>query len=205
MAKKKAQQYSWMSPKLAIRKTNKYGKAELPVFRGGKKQFVKQKGAGYGVFAKKPIKKGEMLFVMGGYILTIKDENNLRGIVADKPIEISEHFSIGPRKPSDIPRMPQHYVNHSCKPNAGFKGQLFMVALKTIKVGEEIAYDYAMVMHPNKDSNGDFCFDCVCGSKLCRGTISENDWSRAELQKRYDGYFQWYLQEKVNKKRRIRK
>jgi hypothetical protein len=40
----------------------------------------------------------------------IEDENTLKGIVADKPIEISEWFSIGPRKPSDLPHMPQSYI-----------------------------------------------------------------------------------------------
>jgi uncharacterized protein len=103
--------FSWMNPKLEVRMTKHYGK---------------------GVFAKVAIKKGEILFVMGGYILTIEDENNLQGVVADKPIEISEQFSIGPRKTADLERMPQHYVNHSCDPNAGFKGQIFMMAMKKI-------------------------------------------------------------------------
>ena len=77
--------FSWMNPNLEIRDTAKYGK---------------------GVFAKESIRKESMLFVMGGYVLTIEDENTLKGIVAEKPIEISEWFSIGPRKPSDLPRMP---------------------------------------------------------------------------------------------------
>lgn len=111
---KPAEMFSWMSPKLEVRSTDRYGK---------------------GVFAKEAIKKGEMLFVMGGYILTIEDENNLQGVVADKPIEISEQFSIGPRKPADLDRMPQHYVNHSCNPNAGFKGQIFMMAMRNIGGG----------------------------------------------------------------------
>jgi hypothetical protein len=108
------QPFSWMNPKLEIKRTSKYGK---------------------GVFAKEAIKNGSILFVMGGYILTIEDENNLQGVVADKPIEISEWFSIGPRKPSDLPRMPQHYVNHSCRPNAGFQGQIFMVATRKVRGG----------------------------------------------------------------------
>jgi len=106
--------FSWMNPKLEIRDSGRYGK---------------------GVFAREDIKKGEMLFVMGGYILTIEDENNLKGVVADKPIEISEWFSIGPRKSSDLARMPQSYVNHSCNPNAGFKGQIFMMAMRKIRGG----------------------------------------------------------------------
>ena len=79
------QMFSWMNRKLRVRNTGKYGK---------------------GVFAQAPLRKNEMLFVMGGHILTIADENQLRGVVADKPIEISEWFSIGPRTPRDIAKMP---------------------------------------------------------------------------------------------------
>lgn len=171
--------FSWINSKLEVRETLKYGK---------------------GVFAKSDIKKGEMLFVMGGYILTIEDENHLKGIVADKPIEISDRFSIGPRNASDLKNMPQHFVNHSCNPNVGFQGQIFMVAIKKIKIDQEICYDYAMVMNSCSDSNSYFTFDCKCGSKDCRNIITEDDWKIKKLQKKYYGYFQWFLQEKINKK-----
>ncbi|MEI6154430.1 MAG: SET domain-containing protein [Deltaproteobacteria bacterium] len=108
------QRFSWMNPKLEIRKTGRYGK---------------------GVYARQGIKKGETLFVMGGYILTIDDDNKAKDIVADKAIEISDIFFVGPRKPSDLARMPQHYVNHSCNPNTGFKGQIFMVAMRSVRGG----------------------------------------------------------------------
>ena len=115
--RKNQQKFSWMNQNLEVKDTKKYGK---------------------GVFAKKDIKKGETLFVMGGYILTIDDENKLKGIVADKPIEISNQFSIGPRTAFDLKKMPQHYVNHGCNPNAGFKGQIFMLAMKKIRKDEVI-------------------------------------------------------------------
>jgi uncharacterized protein len=176
--KKNERNFSWMNPKLEVRDTKKYGR---------------------GVFAKDDIKKGEMLFVMGGYILTIDDENNLKGVASDKPIEISNQFSIGPRNASDLKKMPQHFVNHSCNPNTGFHGQIFMVAIRKIKKDEEICYDYAMVMNSSPDSNSYFTFDCKCGSKKCRNKITEDDWKIKELQKKYDGYFQWFLQEKIRR------
>ena len=171
------QVYSWMNPALEIRETRRYGN---------------------GVFARSPLKKDDTLFVMGGYILTIDDENHLTGAVADKPIEISDRFSIGPRSPSDIPLMPQHYVNHSCEPNAGFNGQIFMVAMRNIGEGEEITYDYAMVMCSNAESNSYFTMQCLCGRASCRSVIAEDDWKRPELQDRYNGYFQWWLQRKID-------
>jgi hypothetical protein len=202
MKKPQAPIFSWMNPRLEVKKTSKYGKANLPTQKDGKKSYIKKSGEGFAIYAKEPIKKGTTLFVMGGYILDIDDENSLTGIVADKPIEVSEEFSIGPRKPSDIPKMPQHYVNHSCNPNAGFKGQIFMVAMKSIKAEEEIVYDYAMIMSPNEKSNSYFQFECLCGSKQCRKVIGEDDWKRKDLQERYDGYFQYFIQEKINKKKK---
>ena len=166
-----------MNPHLKVAPTGRYGK---------------------GVFAQGNLYKGDMLFVMGGSILDIEDENRLRGIVADKPNELSERFSIGPRNAAELRRMPQHYVNHSCHPNAGFRGQVFMVAMRDIALGEEITYDYAMVMHPNPESATFFTMQCQCQSPQCRGLVTENDWQIPELQHRYSGYFQWFLQEKID-------
>lgn len=184
IVKRQPHSFSWMNPQLVIRETQRYGKGV----------FVRHGSIG----------KGDMLFVLGGSILTIDDENQLHGIVADKPIEISEDFSIGPRNASELKRMPQHYVNHSCRPNAGFKGQIFLVAMRNIETGEEVLYDYAMVMHSNAKSSSYFTMECRCGNPTCRKQITEDDWKNAVLQKRYDGYFQWYLQDKIDRQRRKR-
>lgn len=170
--------FSWLSPKTEVRETFKYGR---------------------GVFTKEPIKKDEIIIVMGGYILTIEDENNLKGYIADKPIEISDEFSIGPVKPSDVELMPQHLLNHSCTPNVGFNGQIFMVAIRDIEPGEELCWDYAMAMNSNLNSATYFTFTCECDSTQCRNKVTEDDWKLPELQKRYNGYFQWFLQKKIDR------
>ncbi|MDO8486172.1 MAG: SET domain-containing methyltransferase [Candidatus Staskawiczbacteria bacterium] len=144
---KKKRMFSWMNSKLEVRDTKKYGK---------------------GVFAKENLKKDETLFVMGGYILDIEGENRLKGFSEDKPIEISEDFSFSPLSSKDIELMPQHYVNHSCEPNAGWHGQVFMVAMRDIKKGEEIVYDYAMIIASNEYSKSYFKMKCNCGTKNCR-------------------------------------
>ena len=36
------------------------------------------------------------------------------------------------------------FMNHSCEPNAGLSGQVVLVAMRDIRDGEEILYDYAM-------------------------------------------------------------
>jgi hypothetical protein len=166
-----------MHPSLEVRDTGRYG---------------------LGVFAKATIAKGTTLFVCGGPILTLADEDNLPPKCADKCIEISEWFSMGPRTPEEIPLMPQQYVNHSCDPNAGWHGQLFMVAMRVIHEGEEICYDYAMVMQSNEKSATYWTMPCHCKQHHCRGRVTEDDWLRPELQTRYNGWFAWHIQEKID-------
>lgn len=170
--------YSWMNSKLEVKDTNRYGN---------------------GIFATEAISANEVLIVMGGYIIDLNAENNLDEFQIDKPIEISEEFSFCPMKPSDMALMPQHYVNHSCDPNTGFKGSNFMVAMRDIKPGEEILYDYAMIIASNKSSENYFEMECTCGTPLCRKVINEEGWKNPELQKRYAGYFQYYIQELIEK------
>jgi uncharacterized protein len=173
---KKKRMFSWMNPKLEVRDTQKYGK---------------------GIFAMDNIKADEMLIVMGGYIIDIETENNLNSFQVDKPIEISEEFSFCPMQPSDMNLMPQHYVNHSCNPNVGFRGSNFMVAIKDIKKGEEIVYDYAMVISSNPKSTNYFEMECHCGAKDCRKIINEEGWKDPVLQQKYAGYFQYYIEKKI--------
>ena len=59
-------------------------------------------------------------------------------------------------------------INHSCQPNLalrGFRGRLWLVSLRRIRKGEELAYDYKF------DKNG-VKTRCQCGSANCRGTIN---------------------------------
>lgn len=175
------QKYTWLSPKINVSDTKNRGK---------------------GLFANKDLEKNELILVMGGYIFSIEDENNLNEYNEDKPIEISEDFSFSPILESDTEKMPQHYINHSCNPNCGWKGQLFLVAMKNIKSGEEITFDYAMIMHPNDASETYFEMNCLCGEESCRGKISEHDWEKEEIQQKYDGYFQFHIQRKIDAKKR---
>lgn len=173
--------YSWMNPDLVVRDTHRYG---------------------LGVFARRAIPKNEMLFVCGGPILTLHDEDHLPFECANMPIEISDSFSMGPRNASEIPLMPQHYVNHSCAPNAGWHGQLFLVAMRDITKDEEVCYDYAMIMQSNKASGSYWTMPCCCGSPRCRKNITEDDWLLPELQERYDGWFAWHNQQIIDAKKR---
>lgn len=112
-------------------------------------------------------------------------------------MQIEERFVIGSRSalnPEDT-----DFFNHSCEPNCGFRGQIFLVAMRDIIAGEEITFDYAMVVSESLGSDIVFEMECTCGSASCRKIISENDWKKVELQTKYNGYFSQYIQEKIDR------
>jgi len=60
------------------------------------------------------------------------------------------------------------FINHSCEPNSRYKQErlrIWIVALRNIKKGEEITYDYGYDMEDYKDH------PCRCSSKKCIGYI----------------------------------
>jgi len=65
------------------------------------------------------------------------------------------------------------YLNHSCDGNIGFDNRGDFVAIKNIKSGEELAYDYGLV-----ESNPRFKMRCTCGNPKCRKLITGNDWKQ---------------------------
>lgn len=39
---------------------------------------------------------------------------------------------------------------------------------------------------------------CRCGMPNCRGTITGFDWLKPENQNKYDGYFLWFIQRRID-------
>lgn len=153
--------------------------------------------SGRGVFAKELIKKGEIIAIWGGDIITEEELNNLSRKrfkdIYNYATQIAEGFYlVSDRKGRFLED--DDYFNHSCEPNAGIKGHLIMVALRDIQPGEEIAYDYAMT-----DAGIRYRFHCRCGKKNCRKIITSEDWKNPVLQKKYRNFFSWFVQEKINK------
>ncbi len=152
-----------------------------------------------GVFAVKPIKKDEVLAVWGGYIITQKEFDALSKKkfknIEDYATKIAEDFYLVSCKEGGLED--DDFFNHSCNPNAGIRGHIMMVAMRDIKKDEEITYDYVMT-----DADFDYSFNCNCGSKNCRKKITTSDWKIPALQKKYKGYFSWYIQDKIDKSKK---
>lgn len=140
---------------------------------------------GDGAFVIAPISRGETVAVFGGFPVTraqlegLPEERKRRSIQIDSDLFL---VSGETREPGDM-------VNHSCAPNCGMRGDIIVVALRDIAVGEELTYDYAMSDASDYDE-----FHCACGAATCRGVIRGTDWRDATLTARYAGYFTAYVE-----------
>jgi SET domain-containing protein len=162
--------FSYFSPKLEVR---------LHPEKGGR-----------GVHAVAPVVKGELLALFGGRIIHLADAVDPDGV---KLIQVEEELYLETMTPGE----PADSFNHSCRPNVGMSGQVGLVAMRDIQIGEEVTFDYAMCDGSNYDE-----FECACGVKECRGKVTGDDWRRPELWERYTGYFSPYLQRRINALRR---
>lgn len=66
------------------------------------------------------------------------------------------------------------YINHSCAENCEStveKGRVYIDAIKDIKKGEELGYDYQIGRDKNDPPNVDEIYACRCGAPKCRGTM----------------------------------
>ena len=87
--------------------------------------------------------------------------------------------------------------NHSCDPNVGFNGQVVLVAMRDVKLGEELTFDWAMFTDES-DIWKDYQVKCNCGKPNCRKTLTPHDWRRKDLQRRYRGYFATFVQKRID-------
>jgi uncharacterized protein len=159
---------SYHSPKLEARRID--GK-------GGRTLVVRE-----------PIEAGELVVVWGGEVVHASRLNTLTPAERLLTIQVEEDLYLVSARDGAA-----DWVNHSCDPNCGLRGQIALVALRRLEPGEEICFDYAMSDGTPYDE-----FDCGCGAKHCRGRITGEDWRRPELWKRYRGHFAPYLQRRID-------
>lgn len=168
--------YSWISKKIIVKKNSRIGT---------------------GTFALQQIKKGEILIVQSGRILhyLTLDENPELEKYWYHGFQIEKDYYIYPISNDDSLLDGLFNVNHSCDANCGILGQVTLVSMRDIDVGEEITFDYVMTDYNPGDWEK---MKCTCGSEKCRGIITGDDWKLKELQEKYKGYFSNYLQREIN-------
>ena len=118
---------------------------------------------GLGLFATRDFAQGEILLPI--------DDSRIVDDAHPLNTELGEHnyhcdYLAGGK--TVLLRFPERHINSSCDPNTYVKtidGVRHVVALKPIKTGEELTYDYII------DCHGGIVWQCKCGSPRCRGTV----------------------------------
>lgn len=149
---------------------------------------------GFGLFAKEPVAKGELICITTGRIMHQDDVKFFRFPYHCFQVEL--HLQLAPTDFNSFNGI--FTTNHSCTPNAGIRNSLALVALMDIKIGEEICFDYCMTDCTFEDQPT-VSMECLCGTTSCRQVITDLDWKRKDLQLKYKGYFSTYLQEIIDK------
>ncbi len=99
---------------------------------------VKRASAGLGLFAGEAIPKGSCIIEYVGRVISAGEAYTSRSkylfeITKTKTIDGKPKFNRA------------GYINHSCRPNCEVEihgGRVFILALRNIKAGEELSYDY---------------------------------------------------------------
>jgi len=147
---------------------------------------------GRGLFAAEAIDAGEIVVVKGGHVMITTERDKVGERLGPAEIQIGDGLFIGPVAEAERESGMMH-LNHSCDPNLGIQGQIVHVAMRDIAAVEELTFDYAM-----NDNEEYEAMVCNCGTPRCRGVVSGKDWMKPELQRRYRGYFSFFIERKID-------
>ncbi|MEZ4963859.1 MAG: SET domain-containing protein-lysine N-methyltransferase [Saprospiraceae bacterium] len=132
--------------------------------------FVRPTHKGLGLFAKRPFRKGEIIWIADDLDLKIPVldymafEENTRTV-------LNRYSYLDYQNRVIVPWDSGKYVNHSCAPNSTglLEFDNISIALRDIRSGEEIMEDYCCYY-------GHFeTFTCLCGQPNCRGEIGHDN------------------------------
>jgi SET domain-containing protein len=164
----------------------------MKTYRSPKIEVREDSLEGRGVVALQDIARDEVVAVKAAHVVTRDEIEQITTEVGDYALQIDDDFYLSPRSADEIDDM-SVFINHSCDPNIGFRGQVVYVAMRDIRAGEELCHDYSMERSDN------YALDCHCGSSRCRGRVTGQDWKLPELQQRYRDYFSIYLDNKIRR------
>ena len=137
---------------------------------------------GNGVFAVTDIPKGTELVEYRGRRMTHAAIDRKYAKVPDNGhtflFTLNDDYVIDANVDGNIAR----WINHSCKPNCeseieenakgkSHKDKVFIHALRDIRAGEELTYNYGIVLDEPHTAKVKKLWACKCGAKGCTGTM----------------------------------
>ena len=144
----------------------------------GRRIQVRRSGIhGKGVFALAPIAEGERIMEYTGKVITWKDAQKRHPHDPADPNH-TFYFHIDDKRVIDGKDggNSAKWINHACGPNCeadedNEAGRIFINALRDIAPGEELNYDYGLMLEGRHTPKVKKEFECRCGTPECRGTM----------------------------------
>lgn len=132
---------------------------------------------GRGVIAARPIKAGARVIEYTGERISWKEADRRPSADPDDPHH-TFMFSLADGKhviDAAVNGNAARWINHSCDPNCETEetedGRVFIQAIRDIRKGEELNYDYNLIFDERITPKLKKLFECRCGAEGCRGTM----------------------------------
>ena len=130
---------------------------------------------GKGVYALRPIKAGERVIEYKGEIISWPEALRSHPHDPSNPqhtfyFHIDDQNVIDGKDHGNAAK----WINHSCAPNCESDeqdGRVFIFALRDLQPGEELFYDYRLVIEERYTPKLKREYECRCGSPACRRTM----------------------------------
>jgi SET domain-containing protein len=149
--------------------------APAPTPSGRRIQTRRSGVHGKGMFAVQDLAEGETLIEYVGEIINWKEALRRHPHDPTDPnhtfyFHVDEKHVIDAKHGGNSSR----WINHSCAPNCEAdeqKGRIFIKALRNIPAGEELFYDYGLIIDAKYTKKLKAEYPCWCGAPACRGTL----------------------------------
>ncbi len=131
---------------------------------------------GTGVYAARKIPAGTKIFEYVGELISAEEADRRHPVNPDDPFH-TFFFALGNGDVIDggVGGNEAKWINHSCEPNCETEEtaeyRVYVVALRDIKRGEELYYDYGLVLDERLTKKVKAQYQCLCGTPACRGTM----------------------------------
>lgn len=169
---------------------------------------------GKGVFALTDIAEGETLIEYIGEVITWKEALRRHPHDPKDPnhtfyFHMDEDHVIDAKHGGNSSR----WINHSCHPNCEADedgGRVFIKALRNINAGEELFYDYGLIIDAKYTKKLKAEYPCWCGAADCRGTLlapkdKDEKKARKKAEKKADRKKELKKAEKKSDKKAVKK
>ena len=142
----------------------------------GKRIQTRRSGVhGKGVFALQDIAEGETLIEYVGEVISWDEAQERHPHDPNDPNH-TFYFHVNEERVIDAlyGGNSSRWINHSCDPNCEAdedNDRIFIKAIRNIKAGEELNYDYGLIIDEPYTKKLKAEYPCWCGSANCRGTL----------------------------------